>query len=405
MKIAVAPNSFRGSLSTFEVAQAIATGLRQVLPQAEIVEVPVADGGEFTMDVLMHALGGKTLYAEVLGPLGNLVTAGYSILGDGHTAVIEMARASGIGLIPRRQLNPMRATSYGTGQLIKAALDQGCRKVIIGLGGSATVDGGAGMLQALGIGLLNSKGMQIGYGGEALADLHHIDTHHMDTRLVEAKIVVACDIDIELLGPNGAAIMFGPQKGATRQMAKQLDANLRSFAQIILRDMQCDVTALPYGGASGGLGAAFYAFIKADLKRGIDLILDYLEFERQLADCNLVITGEGKIDLQTLRGKAPLGVAQVAKRLGIPVISIVGIIDKEIETADFSAFDVIVPIADRPMPQKLSMKLAPALIADAARRTAKLLTIGTHLFSQPKLNEQLDDKVRVDAMLLPESGR
>jgi glycerate kinase len=379
MKIIVAPNSFRGSLNAFQVADAITAGFRRAIPDVEIVRIPIADGGELTIDVLVNALGGKILQETVLDPLCNPVAASYGILGDGTTAVIEMSRASGVSLIAPELLNPMRATSYGTGQLIKAALDLGCRKIIVGLGGSATVDGGAGMLQALGVKLLDNQGRQIGYGGDALAELHHVDTNEIDRRLSKVELVIACDIDTKLLGPNGAALMFGPQKGATPQMAQELDSNLSHFAQIILRDLHCDVTGIPYGGASGGIAAAMYAFMGARLERGIDLVLEHINFKKHLIASDLVITAEGKLDLQTLRWKGPYGVAQAARSSATPVLIIVGAIDKETEQADFSVFDAIVPICNRPMSLDSSMRNAASLILEAAERAARLLTVGMKL--------------------------
>ncbi len=378
-KIIVAPNSFRGSLNAFQVADAIIAGFRRTIPDVEIVRIPIADGGELTIDVLVNSLGGQILQETVLDPLCNPVKASYGLLGDGTTAVIEMSRASGVSLIAPELLNPMQATSYGTGQLIKAALDVGCRKIIVGLGGSATVDGGAGMLQALGVKLLDNQGRQIGYGGGALAELHLVDTDQIDRRLSKVELVVACDIDTKLLGPNGAALMFGPQKGATPQMAQELDSNLSHFAQIILRDLDCDVTGIPYGGASGGIAAAMYAFMGARLERGIDLVLEHINFKKHLIASDLVITAEGKLDLQTLRGKGPYGVAQAARSSATPVLIIVGAIDKEIEQADFSAFDAIVPICNRPMSLDFSMRNAASLILEAAERAARLLTVGMKL--------------------------
>ncbi len=324
MKILIAPDSFKESLSAEKVAAAIAAGFQSVFPAAEIIQLPVADGGEGTTAALVAATNGTLHKKTVSNPLGHPLEASWGELGNGSSAVIETAAASGLDLLPASARNPMLATTRGTGELILAALDQGMRHIIVGLGGSATNDGGAGLLQALGVGLLDKHGEEIPPGGAGLAALHSIDLSQMDARLAHVQFAVACDVDNPLVGEYGASAVFGPQKGADAAMVQQLDANLQHFADLILATTGKDVASIPGAGAAGGLGAAFLAFLPARLQSGIDIVLDAVAFDRHLRGADLVITGEGRIDSQTIRGKTPIGVSKRAKAQGIPVIALAG---------------------------------------------------------------------------------
>jgi len=324
MKIVIAPDSFKESLSALEAASAIEAGFREIFPDADYVKVPVADGGEGTVDALVAATGGRLVNLQATGPLGRPVEAFYGLSGDGVTAVVEMAAASGLELVAPAERDPLAATSRGTGELIRAALDAGARRFILGVGGSATNDGGAGMLQALGAGLLDAHGAQLAPGGAALARLDRIDVAQLDPRIGECVFDVACDVSNPLVGPRGASAIFGPQKGATPAMVDQLDANLRHYASIIARDLGQDVAEIPGAGAGGGIAAAMLVFLNGRLRPGSEIVADAVGLDAAVADADLVVTGEGRIDSQTVNGKTPIGVARVAGRHGKPVIAIGG---------------------------------------------------------------------------------
>ncbi len=329
MKIIIAPDSFKGSLSAVEVSDALEKGVRTIYPDALVEKVPMADGGEGTVECLVNATEGVIYPKEVIGPLGEPVTASFGILGDQFTAVLEMASASGLPLVPPAKKNPLITTTYGTGQLIRAGLDAGCTKMIIGIGGSATNDGGAGMVQALGVHLLDKNEAEIGYGGAQLAQLDHIDVSQMDMRIKEVKVLVASDVQNPLCGPTGASRIYGPQKGAiSEEMIRTLDRALAHFADIIKRDLGKDVRDIPGAGAAGGLGAGLIAFLNAELKPGIDIVIHAVHLDKVMQGSDLVITGEGEISGSTIYGKTPVGVAKVAKRYHIPVVSISALIDE-----------------------------------------------------------------------------
>lgn len=315
MKIIIAPDSFKESMSALEVANAIENGFKKVYPEAHYIKIPMADGGEGTVQSLVDATGGKIIHKTVTGPIGELVEAFFGISGDGKSAIIEMAAASGIHHVPIEKRNPLVTTTKGTGELILAALDYGINKIIIGLGGSATNDGGAGMAQALGAKLLDKNGNQIGFGGAALKELHTIDISSIDPRIKSVNIEVACDVDNPLTGKKGATLVFGPQKGANPQMVEQLERNLTHYANVLQRDLGIEVDNVPGAGAAGGLGAGLLAFLRANLKRGIDIITEAVQLDKQLVNASIVITGEGKIDDQTIYGKTPIGVAKTAKKI------------------------------------------------------------------------------------------
>jgi len=349
MKIVVAPDSFKGSLTAVEVSDAIGQGVREIFPEAEIVKIPMADGGDGTVQCLVNATGGEILREKVTGPLGDEVWASYGILGDKKTAVIEMAEASGLTLVPENKRNPLITTTYGTGQLIKAALNQGCRKMIIGIGGSATNDAGAGMAQALGAKLLDKDGEEIGFGGGELKKVFRIDTKYLDNRLSETKVLIASDVSNPLCGPKGASRIYGPQKGATPEVIEELDESLAHFAEIIKRDLNKDVKDIPGAGAAGGLGASLMAFLNAELRPGIEIIIEVVKLEQAIKDADLVITGEGKIDSQTIYGKAPIGVAKIAKKNKIPVMAIAPIVGEDADIVYRYGIDFLVKISEPPM--------------------------------------------------------
>jgi glycerate 2-kinase len=324
MKIIIAPDSYKESLTALQVAEAIERGFKRILPDATYIKIPMADGGEGTVQSLVDATGGEIISKTVTGPLGEPVEAFFGILGSGKTAVIEMAAASGLHLVSIEKRDPLLTTTKGTGELILAALDHGVKHIIIGIGGSATNDGGLGMAKALGISFLDKNGKDIGDGGGALGELFSIDISKLDTRLDQIKIEVACDVDNPLTGENGASAIFGPQKGATQEMLAILDENLCHYAQIIEHDLTKRINDVPGSGAAGGLGAGLLAFLPSELKRGVDIVINATRLSSLIQDADLVITGEGKIDHQTIFGKTPIGVAKTAKKFGVPVIAIAG---------------------------------------------------------------------------------
>jgi len=349
MKIVVAPDSFKGSLTAIEVSDAIEKGIREVFPEAEIIKIPMADGGDGTVQCLVNATGGKILEEKVIGPLGNEVWAFYGILGDRKTAIVEMAAASGLTLVPENKRDPLITTTYGTGQLIKAALNQGCRKMIIGIGGSATNDGGAGMVQALGTKLLDKDGEEIGFGGGELKKIVKIDISCMDKRLSDIKVLVASDVNNPLCGPQGASRIYGPQKGATPEIIEELDESLAYFAELIKRDLHKDIKDIPGAGAAGGLGASLIAFLNAELRPGIEIMIEAVKLEQAIKDADLVITGEGKIDSQTIYGKAPIGVAKIAKKHNIPVVAVAAIIEEDSRIFQSYGIDTLIKVSEPPM--------------------------------------------------------
>ena len=313
MKIVIAPDSFKGCMTAQQAAQAIAEGVRKAIPDAQLELVPMADGGEGTVQSLVDATGGSFITVTVTGPLGAPVEARYGLLGNGETAVIEMAAASGINFVDERTRNPLVTTTYGTGELVKDALSRGVTQIIVGLGGSATNDGGAGMAQALGVRLLDADGNELPFGGAALANLAAIDTSHIDSRLQNVEMLLASDVTNPLTGERGASAVFGPQKGATPQMVQQLDAALHHYAQIIERDTGKSVENIPGAGAAGGLGAGFLAFTNAQMRSGISLVVEATHLKERARDAAYCFTGEGGIDAQTHYGKTPMGVAQAVK--------------------------------------------------------------------------------------------
>jgi glycerate kinase len=333
----------------------------------------MADGGEGTVDALVAATGGRIVSVRVTGPLGEPVDSFFGILGDGETAVIEMAAAAGLHLVPPEKRNPMVTTTYGVGELMRAALDAGCRRLIIGIGGSATNDGGAGMAQALGVRLLDEQGNEIGFGGGALERLARLDLSDFDRRVWDAEILVACDVTNPLTGPNGASAVYGPQKGATPEMVRQLDANLRHYAAVLQRDLGVEVETVAGAGAAGGLGAGLLAFCRAQLRRGVELVIHAVRLPERVQKADLVITGEGCLDFQTGFGKVPHGVAQVAKRYGKSVIALVGQLGEGAERCRQWGIDACFPILSKPMSEQEAMANAIPLLRRAAEELGWLL--------------------------------
>jgi glycerate kinase len=381
IRFLIACDSFKGSASSKQVGEAIREGILRVMPSAQVEVVPVADGGEGTVQALVDATGGRLVTVTVTNPIGEKVEATFGILGDGQTAVIEMAAASGLTLIPPEKRNPWVTTTYGTGELIKAALEHGCRKIIIGIGGSATNDAGAGMAQALGVKLLDEDGNQIGFGGGELGRLRRIDMSGLDKRASEVEFIVACDVDNPLTGERGASYVYAPQKGATPEMLPKLDSNLRHFAEIVRQQLGIDVEHVPGAGAAGGLGAGLMAFLKAKLKRGTEIVFELVKLEEKIASADIVITGEGQIDAQTVFGKTPIGVAKLAKRYGKPVIAIAGSIGEGADSVHSHGIDAIFSIINRPMPLEQAMRNVEALLTSAGEQLARLIATLKATFS------------------------
>lgn len=375
MKIVIAPDSYKESLSAMDVAIAIEQGFKQVLPDAEYIKLPMADGGEGTVQSLVDATDGKIIEHTVTGPLGETVAGFYGLLGDGKTAVIEMAAASGLHLVEPEKRNPLITTSLGTGELINAVLDKGVEHIIVGIGGSATNDGGSGMAQALGIRLLDEAGKPLGFGGAELAKLHTIDMSGLDPRLAQVRLEVACDVDNPLCGPEGASQVFAPQKGATSEMVEQLDSNLAHYAGIINAQLGKDVLERAGAGAAGGLGAALIGLLNAELRPGIDIVMDAVNLNDLVADADLVITGEGRIDSQTIHGKTPIGVARTAKKHFVPVIGISGCLSQDCGVVHEHGIDAVFAVVNRAVDLPTAMAEAAENIELTARNVAAMLTL------------------------------
>ena len=366
-------------MSAMEAAKAIQRGVLAAAPDAETVLVPVADGGDGTLETLVDSSEGRIFRSIVTGPLGQALEASWGAMGDDQTAVIEMARASGLALVPPHQRNPRVTTTRGTGEIIKEALDRGFVRIIVGLGGSATNDGGAGMASALGARLLDDQDQPINAGGAELARLAHIDTSQLHPGLADAEIVCATDVTNPLCGPTGASAIYGPQKGATPEMVAELDEALENYARVIKRDLGQDVADRPGAGAAGGLGAGLMAFAGAELRSGIDMVCDVLGFDGHLAGADLVLTGEGRADQSTIYDKAPVGVARRALARGVPTVILAGGLGPGYEELYQHGIAGIVCIADRPMSFAQSLKRTEELLASAAQRTVGLLRAGINL--------------------------
>ena len=382
MKIVIAPQTYKGSISALDVARAMREGVKRVAPDAETALVPVADGGDGTLETLVETSDGEVHNIEVTGPLGERRTAQWGAMGDGLTAVIEMARTSGLALVPDDKRNPLTTTTYGLGEAMRSALDAGFRRFIIGIGGSATNDAGAGMAQALGVRLVDADDVDLPYGGAALANLHAIDMSELDARIGECEILVACDVNNPLTGPTGASAIYGPQKGATPQMVAQLDAALSHFARIVKRDIGVDIDEVPGAGAAGGLGGGMIAFTNARLRAGVDIVLGTVRLDDYLPGADLVITGEGSTDHSTIYNKAPVGVAEHAKRLGIPVVDISGSLGLGYRDVHKHGIDAAAAITLGPMTLEDASSRAAELIADATEEMMRFMKVGGKVFGK-----------------------
>ncbi|MBO5245189.1 MAG: glycerate kinase [Selenomonadales bacterium] len=374
MKIVIAPDSYKGSVSAVAVAQAMERGVHKVFPDAQVIKMPIADGGEGTVETMIEASGGTWIEETVVGPLGEPVKAGWGIMGDGVTGVIEMAAASGLPLVGDRK-NPWVTTTYGTGELIVSALNRGLKRIIIGIGGSATNDGGAGMARALGVRFLDVNGEELANGGGALTYLASIDVSGLDKRINDIELLVACDVDNPLCGPTGASAAYGPQKGATPDMVEKLDAALANYAAVAEKTLGKSVKETPGAGAAGGLGAGLLLFTKTQLRPGVDIILEVNGFDKALQGASLVLTGEGQTDFQTARGKAPVGAAKWAKKYGIPVVCISGGLGKGADEVIEQGIDAVISIAPRPISLEECLEHGEQLIEEAAERVCRIANI------------------------------
>ncbi|ACZ10436.1 Glycerate kinase [Sebaldella termitidis] len=375
MKVVAAIDSFKGSMTSLEVAAAFEKGVKKVYKDAEFIKIPLADGGEGTVKALIDNLDGKMVNIKVKDPLMRDIDSFYGISGDGKTAVIEMAAASGLPLLSPDERNPLKATTFGTGELIKDALEKGCREFIIGIGGSATNDAGTGMLSALGYIFLDENGNELEPNGENLINIKSFKDDKVMKEVSEAKFLIACDVDNPFYGTNGAAHVYGKQKGATGDIIKILDDGMRNFSNVIEKIKKTDISNISGSGAAGGLGGAFTAFFNSELKPGIDIITEKIELENKINGSDYVITGEGRIDFQSAMGKTPSGVAKLAKKYGIPVIAIGGSVDDEIGNIYDCGITAAFSIIDSPMTlgEAMDTKNAQRLVEKTAEQIFRLI--------------------------------
>ncbi|MCF7952837.1 MAG: glycerate kinase [Spirochaetales bacterium] len=379
MKIVIAPDSFKGSNPSLTVAEKIGEGVLRVFPEAEISYIPIGDGGEGTVDAVVHEMNGSMRTVSVTGPLGETVEASYGLAEN--VAIIEMAAASGLPLVPEEKKNPLLTTTYGTGELIRDAVSQGCRKILIGIGGSATNDGGVGMAQALGVSFRDGSGNEIGYGGGSLKSIETIDLSQRLPELDQVEIEIMCDVSNPLCGESGASAVYGPQKGASPEMVKQLDQNLKHLAALVENHTGRDKSETPGSGAAGGLGFGLMVFAGGTLRSGIEAVLDAIDFDTHVQNADLVITGEGKMDGQSIFGKAPVGVAKVAKRFNVPVLAMVGDIGDGITAVYDNGIDSVMSNVNRAMPLKEAMSQSRELMIDASERAMRMIRIGMRMGS------------------------
>jgi len=374
MHIVIAPDSFKECLSATKVAAAISEGIRRVVPEAEITCIAFADGGEGTVEALVAATSGKIVSAPSVDALNRPIQSFYGILGDGKTAVIEMAAASGIELLAPEERNPMITSTFGTGLLLKSAMEAGFTEIIIGIGGSATNDGGAGMAQALGFRLLDENDEPIGLGGGCLSQLHRIDSSNVHQNLQKVKITIASDVQNPLLGSSGATYIYGPQKGATPQMVETLEKNMNHFSEILLQEFGIDFSSIPGAGAAGGLGAGLMTFCKAEIIPGFELISSVTNLEKHIRNASLVITGEGKIDQQTAFGKTVSGVARLGQKYHVPVFALAGTVDEDLAELYKQGLTSAFSITNRPMNLEESKANAAQLIASISEQVMRLIS-------------------------------
>ncbi|WP_386690810.1 Glycerate 2-kinase [Lonepinella sp. MS14434] len=375
MKIVIAPDSFKESLTALEVANAIETGFKKIFPQADYIKIPMADGGEGTVQSLVDATQGKLIHLQVTAPLGNKNSAFFGLSGDKQTAFIEMAAASGLHLVPIVQRNPLYTTSYGTGELINAALNCGVKKVILGIGGSATNDGGVGMLQALGAKFLDIQGNEINLGGANLATIAKINLSHLNPKLQAVKFEVACDVNNPLCGENGASAVFGPQKGATPDIVKILDQALLHFAQIVQKELGLKIQDQAGAGAAGGMGGGLLLLPNVQLKAGVQIVMDAVHLSDYIQHADLVITGEGRMDGQSIHGKTPIGVSKTAKRFNKPVVAIVGCLRKDYDVVYDHGIDAVFPIIRQVNSLENILKAGRENLISTAENVARLWRI------------------------------
>ncbi len=373
MHFVIAPDSFKECLTATQVAAAISDGIRRVVPKAGIISMPVADGGEGTVDALIAATGGKIIITPSVDALNRPIQSFFGILGDGKTAVIEMAAASGIELLTPEERNPLITSTFGTGLLIKAAIETGFTQIILAIGGSATNDGGSGMAQALGFGLLDKNGKSIGSGGGSLGKLHSIDDSHVYPLLKKVKITVASDVRNPLLGPSGATCVYGPQKGATPEMLETLELNMAHYSQILQQVFKVDTAEIPGAGAAGGLGAGLMAFCRAEMGSGFELINKLTHLEDHIQQASMVFTAEGKIDSQTAFGKTISGVAQLAKKYHVPVIALAGMFKDDLTELYSQGVTSVFAIGGGPMSLGESKARAKELISSTSERIMRLV--------------------------------
>ena len=372
MKIVIAPDSFKESLSAAAVASALARGLRQALPTAEILECPLGDGGEGTLDAVLAATGGEVREVRVTGPLGEPVTARWGWLAEQRTAFVEMASASGLELVPKARRDVRVATSHGTGELLRAALDAGAERLVLAIGGSATNDGGAGVLQALGVRLLDGQGQALAPGGAALASLASLNLTDLHPRLAAVEVVIAADVDNPLCGPQGASQIFGPQKGASPEQVRELDAALAHFATVTAATLGRDVSEQPGAGAAGGVGFAALAFLQATFRPGIEVVAELVGLEEALQGADLAVTGEGRLDGQTLRGKTPAGVLRLAQRHGVPVVAVAGSLGEGYDALYQQGLAAAFSLVPGPLSLEEALAQAEGLLERTARDIGRL---------------------------------
>ena len=372
MKLIIAPDSFKDCCSATYLTQVMALAALEIIPEAEIISLPMADGGEGFVEALVQSVGGIIKSVGVTGHLGEFVSASFGIFKESKTAVMEMACASGLPLVPLNKRNPLKTTTYGTGEMIKAALEEGCTTIILGIGGSATVDGGMGMAQALGAKFFDQEGQLLGLGGEYLKQINSIDLSQLDFRIKSTDIQVACDVINPLCGKIGAAFVYGPQKGATDEMVGVLDEGLENFAQRVFETTGKKVRDIPGAGAAGGLGAGTVAFLNAQLRSGFEVISTAVGLKGHLATADLIITGEGKTDSQTFNGKVPFGVGRLAREFGVPVICISGSIGEGAEDLYHEGITALFSIVDKPMELKEAIEQAPYLIAKTVKNVLRI---------------------------------
>lgn len=377
MRILLSPDSFKGSLTSVEIINCLEKVARKHFSPVEIIKVPIADGGEGTVDALTLVRNGEFRWKEVTGPLGAKVNAKYGVI-DGKTAIIEMAQASGLPLLKEHEKNPLLTTTYGTGELIKAVLDDDIRDIIIGIGGSATNDGGIGAAQALGVEFCDEHGRKVGFGGRELSRITTINLSNLDSRVKESNITVICDVNNPLTGEKGATKVFGPQKGATGEIVDILENGMLNYARVIHTQLGINPNNIPGSGAAGGLGAALVCFLGAHLKSGIDTVLDFVDFDNLLEGVDLVITGEGRIDGQSIYGKVPIGIARRCKEKKVKVVAIVGSIGENAQLVYGYGIESIMPIINRAMSLEEAMANSVELLTDAADRMFRLIKVGGH---------------------------